>query len=96
VGENAWRWMLGIQAFPSLIYTFLIFRIPESPRWLVQYKKDKETALGILKQIATKTTAVEEIRASEKETTQEGNKESLFIYKYRKPLMLVIFIAFFN
>ena len=80
--------MLGIQAFPSLLYTFLIFGIPESPRWLVKYKKDKETALGILKQIGTETTAVEEIRAIEKETAQEGNKESIFLLEYRKPLML--------
>ena len=96
LGENAWRWMLGIQAFPSLLYTFLIFGIPESPRWLVQYKKDKETALGILKQICTETTAVEEIKAIEKETAQEGNKESIYLLKYRKPLLLAIFTAFFN
>ena len=96
LGENAWRWMLGIQAFPSLLYTFLIFGIPESPRWLVQYKKDKETALGILKQICTETIAVEEIKAIEKETAQEGNKESIFLLKYRKPLLLAFFIAFFN
>jgi len=96
VGENAWRWMLGIQAFPSLLYTFLIFGIPESPRWLVQYKKDKETALGILKQICTETTAVEEKKAIEKETAQEGNKESIFLLKYLKPLLLAFFIAFFN
>ena len=96
LGENAWRWMLGIQAFPSLLYTFLIFGIPESPRWLVQYKKDKETALGILKQIYTETITVEEIKAIEKETAQEGNKESIFLLKYRKPLLLAFFIAFFN
>ena len=94
MGENAWRWMLGIQAFHSLIYTFLIFGIPESPRWLVQCKKDKETALHILKQIETKITAVEEIRAIEKETAQEGNKESIFLLKYRKPLMLAFLKLF--
>jgi len=96
IGENAWRWMLGIQAFPSLLYTFLIFGIPESPRWLVQYKKDKETAIGILKQIGTETTAVEEIKAIEQETAQESNRESIFLLKYRKPLLLAFFIAFFN
>lgn len=96
IGENAWRWMLGIQAFPSLLYTFLIFGIPESPRWLVQYKKDKETAIGILKQIGTEKTALKEIKAIEQETTLESNKESIFLLKYRKPLLLAFFIAFFN
>lgn len=96
IGENAWRWMLGIQAFPSLLYTFLIFGIPESPRWLVQYKKDKETAIGILKQIGTEKTALEEIKAIEQETALESNRESIFLLKYRKPLLLAFFIAFFN
>lgn len=33
VGPNAWRWMLGVAAFPSAIYTLLCFTLPESPRW---------------------------------------------------------------
>ena len=32
-GENAWRWMLGVAAFPSIIYTGLCLLLPESPRW---------------------------------------------------------------
>lgn len=35
LGENAWRWMLGVAAVPSLIYLLLCLGIPESPRWLL-------------------------------------------------------------
>ena len=35
IGENAWRWMLGVAAFPSLLYALLCFTLPESPRWLL-------------------------------------------------------------
>ena len=35
VGANAWRWMLGVAAIPSLIYMVMCFGIPESPRWLL-------------------------------------------------------------
>ncbi|WP_395750462.1 MFS transporter [Prosthecobacter sp.] len=35
IGENAWRWMLGVAAVPSLIYLLLCLGIPESPRWLL-------------------------------------------------------------
>ncbi len=38
MGENAWRWMLGIQAVPSLIFLLAILYVPESPRWLVMKK----------------------------------------------------------
>jgi sugar porter (SP) family MFS transporter len=96
IGENAWRWMLGIQAFPSLLYTLLVFGIPQSPRWLIEYKKDKARAIAILKQIGTEATVATEIEAIEKETAQEGNNESIFLPKYRKPLLLAFFIAFFN
>src|ERR1022692_5346343 len=35
IGDNAWRWMLGVAAIPSFVYTVLCFGIPESPRWLL-------------------------------------------------------------
>ena len=30
IGANAWRWMLGVAALPSLIYTVMCLGIPES------------------------------------------------------------------
>ena len=41
IGENAWRWMLGVAAFPSLLYTVFCLGIPESPRWLLGRKGDR-------------------------------------------------------
>jgi SP family arabinose:H+ symporter-like MFS transporter len=32
-----WRWMLGIGAVPSIIFFFLMFTVPESPRWLAMH-----------------------------------------------------------
>ncbi len=34
VGANAWRWMLGVEAFPALLFTVLCIFLVESPRWL--------------------------------------------------------------
>ncbi|MEY2923285.1 MAG: hypothetical protein RL108_1911, partial [Bacteroidota bacterium] len=96
IGENSWRWMLGIQAFPAFVYTLLVFGIPESPRWIFEYKKDRVQAISILKQINTDAQAEEEIAAMEAETAQEVKNESIFMKKYRKPLLLAFFIAFFN
>ena len=48
-GINDWRWMLGVLAIPSVIYTIMVMGVPESPRWLVTKKNDlvkaKETLL---------------------------------------------------
>ena len=34
LGENDWRYMMGIEALPALLYTLLVLSIPKSPRWL--------------------------------------------------------------
>src|SRR5512146_864669 len=51
IGENAWRWMLGVAAFPSLVYTLCCFALPESPRWLFSRKGDREAGLQVLQRI---------------------------------------------
>src|SRR5450432_409589 len=50
IGENAWRWMLGVAAIPSILYTLLCFGIPESPRWLLG-RGDRAQGLEVLRLI---------------------------------------------
>ncbi|MEM6692359.1 MAG: MFS transporter, partial [Planctomycetota bacterium] len=45
----AWRWMLGVEAFPALIYTVLCLTIPESPRWLIVHGGDREAGTEIFR-----------------------------------------------
>jgi SP family arabinose:H+ symporter-like MFS transporter len=49
IGENNWRWMLGVEAFPALFYFFFLLGIPESPRWLVMKKRENEARNVLLK-----------------------------------------------
>lgn len=96
VGADSWRWMLGIQMLPALVYTLLVMGIPESPRWLMDYKNDKEEAIRILRLINSENDIEAEIVAIENEKSQEVNNENIFMKKYRIPLLLAFFIAFFN
>jgi len=41
-GADDWRWMLGVLAAPSLIYTVMVTSLPESPRWLERKRNDVE------------------------------------------------------
>src|SRR5678816_3582685 len=41
VGEHNWRWMLGVQVAPALLYLLLLSLIPESPRWLLIKGRDE-------------------------------------------------------
>ena len=93
VSDQAWRWMIGIAAFPSLIYGIAVLFIPNSPRWLVMKGRVQE-AEKVLKMIDPDTdinSFVAELRSSD----VSGN-ESIFMKKYRPALLLAFFIAFFN
>ena len=50
-GDNDWRWMLGVLAVPSLIYTIMVMGVPESPRWLISVKNNLAEAKKVLAQI---------------------------------------------
>ncbi|MDQ3846189.1 MAG: MFS transporter, partial [Bacteroidota bacterium] len=58
-GPNDWRWMLGVLAIPSLIYSALVFGIPESPRWLLSKKNDTATAKKVLSQLGVEDVETE-------------------------------------
>jgi MFS transporter, SP family, arabinose:H+ symporter len=62
IGPNAWRWMLGVAAFPSVLYALLCLVLPESPRWLLSKKSDRENALRVLQQ-AQPEASKEEVEA---------------------------------
>jgi SP family arabinose:H+ symporter-like MFS transporter len=101
IGDNAWRWMLGVAAFPSLIYAAFCFGLPESPRWLLSRKGDREAALAVLQRIEPKasktqiTAEADEITAA---AAAEQNSSSGYLWtkRLRKPILLAILIAFFN
>lgn len=96
LGENAWRWMIGVEAIPAIIYTFMALTIPRSPRWLLLNGHHDE-ASKIVSQLYPDQ-SVEDIVSEIEESQQQhqDSKENIFMKKYRLPLMLAFLIAFFN
>ena len=45
--DRLWRWMLGVEAIPALLYLFALQWVPESPRWL-KLRGGNDDALNIL------------------------------------------------
>jgi MFS transporter, SP family, arabinose:H+ symporter len=91
-GSNDWRWMLGIVAAPSLVFTILMLFVPETPRWLVLFKKDEAEATRVLQ--LTNQNAAEVI--TKIKTSVKQKKENLFSKIFFKPLLLAFLLAFFN
>ncbi len=99
IGENGWRWMLGIEAIPALIYSVLCFGLPESPRWLIGRKDDRTAGVAVLRLIhpdATDTdieAKADEIAAVAHEASSTGGFWST---RLKTPIRLALLIAFFN
>jgi sugar porter (SP) family MFS transporter len=97
-GNNSWRLMLGVVAIPALIYSILVFFVPESPRWLIVHKGDYNTARKILA-VSDPVGVDEALEALRKSIGEEKHKEKLsafFKRKYNFPIFLAVMIAFFN
>jgi MFS family permease len=90
--------MFGVEAIPAAAFFFLLFIVPESPRWLIG-KGRSEKARPILDALGTDSGNVdEEIGIIEKaiEEERQHGKEKLFCYRYRFPIFLAICMAAFN
>jgi SP family arabinose:H+ symporter-like MFS transporter len=63
---EVWRSMFGMETIPALLFLLLLAGVPESPRWLIQQKKE-DKGRSILQKISGTETAereFEEIRES--------------------------------
>lgn len=99
LGDDSWRWMLGIMALPSIIYTLACFGIPESPRWLLARKGDRTAGLAVLKLITPDATE-ESLQASADALTtvpdQAVATDGFWSRRMRTPILIAILVAFFN
>jgi MFS family permease len=97
-GANNWRWMLGMDAVPAVLYFLLLFLVPESPRWLLG-KGRVEVARRVLERTCGPESAEGElvkIRASFAERPATIPFASLFRPEMRVILFIALTIAFFQ
>ena len=97
IGENAWRWMVGIEALPSIIYTLLVLMVPKSPRWLITKSRSDEAkeVIDLLSEDQDQDSEKLILEIKDEMDNTVPN-ENIFLKKYRFPLVLAFLIAFFN
>ncbi len=97
IGDNSWRWMLGVQAFPAALFMALVLLVPESPRWLIVKEKSFDQAREILREI-NPATAGQEFHSIKLSRASNGSSSStgLFSAKYSFAITLAVLFAFFN
>lgn len=92
---NDWQWMIMAESVPALLFSILMFTIPESPRWLVKAGRVEE-ALAVFSRTGELQvdSEMEEIRNSL--ATDSAKSGRLFQRKYCKPLLIAFFVATIN
>lgn len=97
--SNVWRWMLGVEIIPALVWLLLLFTIPESPRWLV-LNGYTEKAREVLGKLTAATNVESEIAAISHSAGDTSSKPStfdllkdMFSTRYRMPLIIGCTIA---
>lgn len=99
LGENAWRWMLGVEAIPAIIYAVAALAIPESPRWMVLANQDHGDAAAIMVRmglVSSPSEAAPLLDEIVQAAAVETKRKSLWNAGLSRPIGLAFLIAFFN
>ena len=86
-----WRWMLGLEALPALIYFAALNFVPRSPRWLAMNGFDDE-ALLVMKKSLGEEEAKEQLKSIAKSIKASPQKEKVSFKELFKPSMKLVLL----
>ncbi|KRO58358.1 MAG: MFS transporter [Cryomorphaceae bacterium BACL7 MAG-120910-bin2] len=98
-GAWDWRLMLGVEALPALVYTWMVVAVPESPRWLAAKKGDRIAALAVLQDLCDDPLEAQstlDAICKDADATAAKPAVPLFSQTFRFPLLLAFLLAMFN
>jgi len=96
-GIHDWRWMLGVEAIPALLYFLATLYIPDTPRWYILFQNNDIRALKTLEDIYGKGPQAQSVFDLIKSTDKvRAEKNRLISKKSQKVLILAFLISFFN
>jgi MFS transporter, SP family, arabinose:H+ symporter len=88
-----WRWMLGLEVLPAILYFGFLFIVPRSPRWLLMKGRDEE-ALKVLKRVCSESQAYKDMEAVKDSFTKATHKKKVPLSELFKPaLRTVLFVG---
>lgn len=87
--EHQWRWMLGLETLPAVLYFIGLFLIPKSPRWLI-LKGRYDEAEVIMSKITGKEQAAIEIKRIRESIAREKNKAKAKLGDLFKPALRLV------
>jgi sugar porter (SP) family MFS transporter len=98
LGDNAWRWMLGVEAIPALVFAALCLGLPESPRWLILHGR-RDDGIDVFRRVDPQLTEDEITQRANQVAADSGGdseRRRFFSARLRYPIVLAFLVAFFN
>lgn len=89
VAENNWRWMLGVEALPAILYFFGLITVPRSPRWLIM-KGLTDEAKTVLRKFGSDEQAEKDMKAVKSSLESDKNKKKTSVMEIFKPAMQLV------
>lgn len=86
---EAWRGMLGSETLPALLFLFIIFFIPESPKWLIIKGKPSEATAVLSRILGSEDEINAEVEATRSSLGEDKGSWSALL----KPGILVAVLA---
>jgi sugar porter (SP) family MFS transporter len=87
--SHGWRWMLGMEAVPAILFIGLLFAVPESPRWLTAHGSETE-ARSILSRIGGSAHAESELSAIRASLGEQSAGLAELLRAYARPLIIAV------
>ena len=84
-----WRWMLGLEALPAIIYFVALFVVPRSPRWLIMKGKDEE-ALSVMSKAVGEEIAMKDLQSVKQSLKSDSNKEKVRLKEIFNPALKTV------
>jgi len=96
IAAGSWRWMLGVEAIPSLVFLALLTTVPESPRWLLARGR-RAQALEVLRAVRDRDAEaeLEKIQAAAR-AGRTGSWSALLSRRMRFVMVFAAGLAFFQ
>ncbi len=86
-----WRWMLGLETLPAILYFFCLFFVPNSPRWLIMKGREDE-ALPIMAKANGEAEATQELAEIKLSIKADQQKESIPLAELFAPAMRLVLL----
>jgi len=87
-GENNWRWMLGVEILPALVFILLMFMVPNSPRWLIVKRGLVAEARYFFERIQSEN--IEEKIADIQATIAQNDSQKARYSHYKRPFFWLL------